>query len=83
MGWNLVVHRETGVFGAAPPPGKSVGRVGRGFGMLGVDEEASNGAWSAVEVFVAAPDGAVDIPVMERKGYVADGVGEIPDNKNS
>lgn len=49
--------------------------------MALVDKETANGPWAAVEVFIAAPGGGIDIPIMEVEGDVTDGMGEIPQDK--
>lgn len=43
-----------------------------------MDEQASDATWTRVEVLVGAPDGEVDVPVMERQGHVPNAMREIP-----
>lgn len=43
-----------------------------------VDEEPADHTGPSVHVFVVAPCGEVDVPVVQLQGYVADGVGEVP-----
>ena len=44
----------------------------------GVHEEAADAARPGVEVLVRAPDGEVDVPVVQRERDVADRVREVP-----
>lgn len=46
-------------------------------------ETASDRARSAVEVLVRAPDGEVDVPVVQLYRHVADGVCEVPADENA
>lgn len=39
-----------------------------------MEVKPGNGARASVEIFVGAPDGEVDTPVVQRKGHVSDGV---------
>ena len=41
------------------------------------DEAAADAAGTAVEVLVAAPDGEIDIPVMEVQRHIPRGVGQV------
>lgn len=43
-----------------------------------MDKEPADAAGTRVEVLVAAPDGKVDVPRVERERYVRDGVSEVP-----
>ena len=42
-----------------------------------VHERARDRAWSGVQIFVGAPNGEIDIPIVKRERNVADGVGKI------
>ena len=48
--------------------------------MAFMHKTPGHAAWSAIEIFVAAPAGEIDVPVMERQGNVAGGMSEIPAN---
>jgi len=43
-----------------------------------VNEDPSNAPGSGIEVFVRTPNGKVDVPIMQAKRNVADGVRQIP-----
>ena len=45
--------------------------------MLLMHEQTSDGSWSDVEVFVATPDGKVDVRIVKGEGDVSDGVSEV------
>ena len=45
--------------------------------MLLVDETAAHGAGTAVEILVAAPDGEIDVPLVQLQRHVAGGVGQV------
>jgi len=47
-----------------------------------VDKEPTSCPRPGIEVFVTAPDGSVDVPVMELERHVTNGVGEVPDYKD-
>lgn len=70
----FIIHIETRGFLASPPSGQ--GRCV--LGIARVDEEAADGTWARVHVFVMAPGGEVDVPVVELKLDVASAVGEVP-----
>ena len=42
-----------------------------------MDKGACDRAGTGVEIFVGTPNREVDVPVMQRKRHVADGVGEL------
>ena len=44
---------------------------------LFVNEGRANGASSAIQVLVRAPDGKVNVPLMQVQGHVADGVSQV------
>lgn len=48
--------------------------------MAFVNEAAPYGAGAAVHIFIRAPDGKVDVPVVQLEWNVADCVSEIPAN---
>jgi hypothetical protein len=39
-----------------------------------MNERASNGAWTAVEIFVRTPTREVRVPIMQRQANIANGV---------
>lgn len=47
-----------------------------------MDKKAAGCPRSGIEVFVAAPDCGIDIPVMEFKGDISDSVCKIPNDKD-
>ena len=48
-----------------------------------MDEESTNSAGPGTYVFVRAPDGCINVPGVELEGYVANRVGEIPEDEYS
>lgn len=48
-----------------------------------MDEETACCSRAGIEIFVAAPDGGVDVPVVELERYVTDCVGEIPNYEDA
>jgi hypothetical protein len=51
--------------------------------MSFVNEKSTNSSWARVEVFVAAPGGSIDIPVVEIQRDIPDSVSEIPYDKDA
>jgi hypothetical protein len=47
-----------------------------------VDEKSGNSARARVDVLVIAPDGKVDIPIMEPYIYIPHRVSKVPPNDN-
>jgi len=45
-------------------------------------EETASCSRSGIQVFVAAPDGCIDVPVVELERYITDCVSEVPDDKD-
>ncbi len=64
--------------GRGTPPAGQARHVGAGPEMPLVDEDRADRARSAVEVLVRAPDGEIDVVVVERERDVAGGVRELP-----
>lgn len=48
-----------------------------------MDEETACCSWAGVQIFVTAPDGCVDVPIVELERNVTDCVREIPDYEDS
>lgn len=63
----------------APTPALACGNGAVPF----MDEETCDSTGTGVEVFVAAPGGGVDVPVVEVKGHVAGCVCKIPDYEDT
>jgi hypothetical protein len=51
--------------------------------MSFVNEKSTNSSWARVEVFVAAPGGSIDIPVVEIQRNVPHSMSEIPYDKDA
>jgi hypothetical protein len=45
---------------------------------FGVNKESTNTSWSGIEILVRTPDCEIDVPIMEAKRNVANGVSQIP-----
>jgi hypothetical protein len=45
---------------------------------LFVDIEPTNPTWSGIQIFIRAPNCKIDVPVMQGKRHVSDGVGQVP-----
>ena len=54
-------------------------RVAAGSPLL-VDKESANASRTRVEVLVGAPDGEVDVPVVQPERHVADRVSQVDSN---
>ena len=68
-------HLETAAFIVAPPAGET--RQLPGSRVPFVDEASGDAAGTAVEIFVAAPDGEIRVPIMEMKRKVSRGVRHV------
>ena len=42
-----------------------------------VEEGATDRAGAGVEIFVGAPNGEIDLPIVQRDRHVANGVGKV------
>ena len=69
----LVDHVEL-LFLEIPPP---AGETGTRAEVLAVDIERAGAARPAVQVFVGAPEGEIDVPVVETMRHRADRVGAV------
>lgn len=78
-------HCEAVCLVVAPPSGEAVRILPtiRDTAVAFVDEESADTARAAVQVLVAAPRSGVDVPIMELKRHVSDGVGEVPDDEDA
>lgn len=61
------------------PPALQVPTFG-GLEMLLVQEEAADGAGATIQILVGAPGSEVNLPIVQLKRHVADGVRQIPAN---
>ena len=48
-----------------------------------MQERACDGARAGIEVFVRAPDGEIDVPIMQRQRHITDGMRKIDPDDNT